>query len=128
MSDPPRKNGRMSSRDDAALARAAQAGEASGLGALFERHRARLYAIAVGMLGHGADAEDAVQDTIVIALRRIGELREPAAVGGWLTTIVVNTCWRSRLELTTWLTSPSTVSSRVRASTRCSSCSYDSRS
>jgi RNA polymerase sigma-70 factor (ECF subfamily) len=49
------------------------------------------------MLGHGADAEDAVQDTIVIALRRIGELREPAAVGGWLTAIVVNTC-RARVR------------------------------
>jgi hypothetical protein len=39
--------------DDATLARAAQAGDASGLGALFERHRARLHAVAVGMLGHG---------------------------------------------------------------------------
>jgi RNA polymerase sigma-70 factor (ECF subfamily) len=78
--------------DDAALARAAQAGDAAGLGALFERHRARLYAIAVGMLGHGPDADDAVQDAILIALRRIGELREPAAVGGWLAAILVNVC------------------------------------
>jgi RNA polymerase sigma-70 factor (ECF subfamily) len=76
---------------DAALVRAAQAGEAAALGALFERHRARLHAVAAGMLGQ-ADAEDAVQDTILVALRRIGELREPAAVGGWLTAILVNTC------------------------------------
>jgi RNA polymerase sigma-70 factor (ECF subfamily) len=87
-----RKFERIRGMDDAALARAAQAGEAAGLGALFERHRARLHAIAVGMLGHGPDAEDAVQDTILIALRRIGELREPAAVGGWLAAILVNVC------------------------------------
>ncbi len=87
----------MSGPDDAALTRAAQAGDATGLGVLFERHRARLHAVAVGMLGHGADADDAVQDAIVIAMRRIGELREPAAVGGWLVAIVVNVC-RARLR------------------------------
>ena len=83
--------------DDATLARAAQAGEMVGLGMLFERHRARLHAVAVGMLGYGPDAEDAVQDAIVIAMRRIGDLREPAAAGGWLATIVVNVC-RARLR------------------------------
>ena len=78
--------------NDAALVLAAQAGDVAGLGALLERHRARLHAIAVGMLGHGQDAEDAVQDTFVVALRRIGELREPAAAGGWLVAVLVNRC------------------------------------
>ena len=87
----------MSSPGDAMLARGAQAGDAISLGILFERHRARLHAVALGMLGHGPDAEDAVQDAIVIAIRRIGELREPAAAGGWLVAIVVNVC-RARLR------------------------------
>jgi RNA polymerase sigma-70 factor (ECF subfamily) len=78
--------------DDTTLVRAAQTGEEPALGALLERHRARLHAVAVGMLGHGPDAEDAVQDTMLIALRRIGELREPAAVGGWLAAVLVNVC------------------------------------
>ena len=82
----------MTRPDDATLARAAQAGDATSLGLLFERHRARLHAVAVGMLGHGSDADDAVQDAIVIAMRRIGELREPAAAGGWLVAILVNVC------------------------------------
>lgn len=82
----------MTGPDDAALARAAQAGDAAGLGALFERHRARLHAVAVGMLSHGPDADHAVQDAILIALRRVGELREPAAAGGWLVAILVNVC------------------------------------
>lgn len=82
----------MTGRDDAALVRAAQAGEPSALGAVLERHRARLHAVAVGMLGHGADAEDAVQDAFLIALRRIGELPDPTAAGGWLVAILVNVC------------------------------------
>jgi RNA polymerase sigma-70 factor, ECF subfamily len=77
---------------DAALVRAAHAGDTAGLGALLERHRSRLHAIAVSILGHGPQAEDAVQDTFVIALRRIGELRDPAAARAWLAAILVNVC------------------------------------
>jgi RNA polymerase sigma-70 factor (ECF subfamily) len=90
-------NDAMRTADDAELVRVAQAGDATALGMLLERHRARLHAIAVGLLGHGADADDAVQDTFVIALRRIGELREPGAAGGWLAAILVNRC-RARLR------------------------------
>jgi RNA polymerase sigma factor (sigma-70 family) len=78
--------------DDAALVRAAQAGDPTGLGTLLERHRARLHAVAVAMLGNGTRADDAVQDAFLIALRRIGELREPGAAGGWLVAILVNVC------------------------------------
>ena len=77
---------------DAALVRAAQAGDTAGLGALLERHRSRLHAIAVSVVGHGPAAEDAVQETFLIALRRIGELRDPAAARAWLAAILVNVC------------------------------------
>jgi RNA polymerase sigma-70 factor (ECF subfamily) len=77
---------------DAALVRAAQAGDSAGLGVLLERHRARLHAIAVSIVGHGPAAEDAVQETFLIALRRIGELRDPAAARAWLAAILVNVC------------------------------------
>jgi len=72
--------------------RAAQAGDPTGLGILLERHPARLHAVAVGLLGHGPDAENAVQDACLIALERINDLREPAAAGGWLLAVVVNVC------------------------------------
>jgi RNA polymerase sigma factor (sigma-70 family) len=87
----------MSGPDDAALVRAAQAGDASCLGTLLDRHRALLHAVAVGMLGHGPQAEDAVHDTFVIALRRIGELRDPGAARAWLLTVLGNVC-RSELR------------------------------
>ena len=86
---------------DADLVRAAQAGDTAGLGALLERHRSRLHAIAVSILGHGPQAEDAVQDACVIALRRIGELRDPAAARAWLAAILVNVC-RGQLRRPAW--------------------------
>jgi RNA polymerase sigma factor (sigma-70 family) len=77
---------------DAELAGAAQRGDSVSLGILLERHRAPLYALALRMLGDRPQAQDAVQDAFLIALRRIDQLREPEAVGGWLRTILRNTC------------------------------------
>jgi RNA polymerase sigma factor (sigma-70 family) len=77
---------------DADLARAAQAGDAASIGALLARHRARLLGVALTMLREPADAEDAVQESAVIALTRIGDLRDPSAVGPWLRAIVRNCC------------------------------------
>jgi RNA polymerase sigma factor (sigma-70 family) len=82
---------------DATLARAAQAGEVAALGALLARHQAGMRATALAILGHGPDAEDAVQEAALIALRRIGDVRDPAAVGPWLRMVVRNAC-RMRLR------------------------------
>ena len=77
---------------DAELVRVAQNGDAVSLGVLLERHRASLYALALRMLGHGPETQDAVQDAFVVALSSIGRLREPEAVGGWLHGILRNMC------------------------------------
>ena len=77
---------------DEDLVCAARAGDASAIGVLLARHRANLLAIAVSLVGYGPDAEDAVQEASMIALRRIGELRDPAAAGPWLRTVVRNVC------------------------------------
>lgn len=77
---------------DTDLARAAQAGDATALGILLERHRAALYAHALQYLGYGDEAHDAVQDAFVTALRRIHTLREPDQVKGWLHTVLRNAC------------------------------------
>jgi RNA polymerase sigma factor (sigma-70 family) len=83
---------------DAELVRTAQKGDATSLGILLERHRASLYALALRFLGHGPDAQDAVQDAFLIALRNIDRLREPEAVGGWLRGILRNVCLRRLRE------------------------------
>jgi len=77
---------------DADLVRAAQGGDSLSLGILLERYRASLHGRALGILGYGPQAEDAVHDTFLIALRKIDRVREPAAVGGWLHTVLRNVC------------------------------------
>lgn len=79
---------------DAELVREAQRADAASLGILLERHQASLYALALRLLGHGPEAQDAVQETFLIALRDIGQVRRPEAVGGWLRTVVRNVCLR----------------------------------
>ncbi|MEV4756114.1 sigma-70 family RNA polymerase sigma factor [Micromonospora sp. NPDC049559] len=82
---------------DVELVRAARSGDGTALGVLLSRHAAGMQAVAVSLLGYGADAEDAVQDAMLMAMRRIEELRDPAAVGPWLRAIVRNGC-RMRLR------------------------------
>ncbi|GAA1364577.1 sigma-70 family RNA polymerase sigma factor [Catellatospora chokoriensis] len=84
---------------DEDLVRAAWSGDATGLAVLLARHRAGMLAVALGVLGYGPDAEDAVQDAMLVAMSRIGQVRDPAAVGQWLRTIVRNNC-RMRLRST----------------------------
>ncbi|GAA5180845.1 sigma-70 family RNA polymerase sigma factor [Rugosimonospora acidiphila] len=77
---------------DPRLLRAAAAGEVAAVGALIERHRAGMRAVALSVLGNRPEADDAVQDATLIALRRIGDVRQPDSVGAWLRTIVRNVC------------------------------------
>ena len=67
-------------------------GEVAALGLLLEQHRAGMRAVALSILGPGPDADDAVQDAALTALRGIGDVRDPAAVGAWLRMIVRNRC------------------------------------
>ncbi|MYS23041.1 RNA polymerase sigma-70 factor, ECF subfamily [Streptomyces sp. DvalAA-14] len=85
---------------DADLTRGAQSGDVVALGLLLERHRAGMRAVALSLLGRSPDVDDAVQDAALTALRRIGDVRDPAAVGPWLRMIVRNAC-RDRLRSVT---------------------------
>lgn len=58
----------------------------------FAELRAHLVAVCRSLIGD--DAEDVVQDTYLIGRSRLGQLRDPEAVGSWLTTIAVNECYR----------------------------------
>lgn len=82
---------------DTELVRAACGGDASALGLLLLRYRPSLLAVAVSLLGYSPDAEDAVQEASLVALRRLGDLRDPNAVGPWLRAVVRNVC-RMRLR------------------------------
>jgi RNA polymerase sigma-70 factor (ECF subfamily) len=90
---------------DAELVHLARGGESEAMAVLLERHRAALYAAALAILPDRDGAMDAVQETCVIALTRMDDLRDPAAVGAWLRTVVRNCALaqlrRGRRELTT---------------------------
>jgi len=83
--------------NDADLVRAARSGDIAAVGALIERYRAQMMAVAVSLLGNHPDTEDVVQDACIQALRRIRDVRDPAGVRGWLIAIVANGC-RARLR------------------------------
>ena len=74
------------------LLRAAQAGDGAALGVLLTLHAGQMYAVAAHVLGPGPDAEDAVQEAALAALRMIRTVRDPAALGAWLRTVVRNAC------------------------------------
>lgn len=58
---------------------------------LITRHQQRLWAIAYRTLGNASDAEDALQEGLIKALRSAASFRGEAAVTSWLHRIVVNT-------------------------------------
>jgi RNA polymerase sigma-70 factor (ECF subfamily) len=78
--------------EDAELLQAALCGDRLGLGLLLERHRPRLYAAALAILGDPAEAQDAVHETFLAALLHLGQVRDPLAVGGWLMATLRTRC------------------------------------
>jgi DNA-directed RNA polymerase specialized sigma24 family protein len=86
-----------SSLSDTELTRAAQSGDTGSLGVLLARHEAGMRAVALGMIGYGPDTDDVVQDAALVAVRRITDVHNPAAVGPWLRAVVRNEC-RMRLR------------------------------
>lgn len=72
------------------LVASARAGDIRSAAMLVERHRARMRAVAVALLGAGPDAEDVVQDAVVVALTKLDTLRDPDAAGAWLTGLTRN--------------------------------------
>ena len=67
-------------------------GDAEAFGALFLRHKDRLWAVAVRTLGDAEEAADALQDAMISAFRQASGFRGDSAVTTWLHRIVVNAC------------------------------------
>ena len=80
---------------DAALVRAAQLGDAQAFALLVQQHAAGLRAVAIATLGYVDEVDDAVQDALLVALRKLPQLRDPDAAGPWLRAIVRSSCLMS---------------------------------
>ncbi|MBW8487061.1 RNA polymerase sigma factor SigM [Actinomadura parmotrematis] len=77
--------------DKELLARHAQ-GDPHAFAELVNRHRDRMWAVALRTLGDPEEAADALQDACLSAFRAAGRFRGDAAVTTWLHRIVVNAC------------------------------------
>jgi RNA polymerase sigma-70 factor (ECF subfamily) len=79
---------------DAALVAAALRGERLAEERLYRRHLQTVAGVAVRLLGRGADADDVVQDSFVIALERLPQLRDPELFRAWLVRIAIRCAHR----------------------------------
>ena len=79
---------------EAALLAAGRAGDPAALERLLARHQQALYRLCCGVLGHPQEAEDAVQETFLRALRALPGFRGDASFRTWLFRIALNLCLR----------------------------------
>jgi RNA polymerase sigma-70 factor (ECF subfamily) len=75
--------------DDGRLVRAAREGERSAFATLYDRYARVVHGVLLARVSRD-DVEDLVQDVFLAAWRRLDDLRDPAAFGGWLTMIARN--------------------------------------
>src|SRR5258705_6971705 len=76
--------------EDCALVTRARSGNRAALEALVQRHQGWIYNIAVRMLYHPQDAEDATQEILIKAVTQLSSFEGRSSFRTWLYRIVVN--------------------------------------
>ena len=76
--------------DDASLVAAARRGERTAFGALYRRHARLVQAVLLARVAPDSVA-DLVQDVFLLAMGRIGSLRDGGAFAPWVATIARRT-------------------------------------
>jgi len=76
---------------EAEIIRRAQAGDAEAFGQLFEKHKARVYALCLRMTRNSAEAEDLTQEAFLHVFRKLAAFRADSALSTWLYRVTVNT-------------------------------------
>lgn len=76
--------------DDGELVRRARRGDERAFGLLVQKYGRAAYAVAYSVTGRREEAEDAAQESFLVALQRLEECRSPERFAGWLMTIVRN--------------------------------------
>jgi RNA polymerase sigma-70 factor (ECF subfamily) len=61
---------------------------------IYRRYAPYVARVVLRLCGRNAEVEDLVQDVFLVAVRKLGNVREPAAVKGWLATIAVRVAGR----------------------------------
>jgi RNA polymerase sigma-70 factor (ECF subfamily) len=84
----------MSTARERELLEAARQGDDDAFGRLAGRYRRELYAHCYRMLGSAADADDALQETLLRAWRALPRFQGRSSVRSWLYKIATNACLR----------------------------------
>jgi RNA polymerase sigma-70 factor (ECF subfamily) len=84
------------------LVRRALRGDRGAFSDLVAGHWTPLVRLARSVVGE-AEAEDAVQDGLVAAWRRLSSLRRPSAFSPWLSRVVVRACFKRVRRRRPWL-------------------------
>jgi RNA polymerase sigma-70 factor, ECF subfamily len=75
--------------EDGRLVRSALGGDSSAFSRLYERYGRVVHGLLLARVGRD-EVEDLVQDVFLTAWRRLEDLRDPAAFGGWIAMIARN--------------------------------------
>ena len=86
--------------DDLALARALTTGDEAAFHTLVDREGVPILRLCYRILGRVDEAEDAAQETFVLAYRALATYRGDGPPGAWLARIATRECWRRASRLT----------------------------
>jgi RNA polymerase sigma-70 factor (ECF subfamily) len=84
---------------DRELIEACQRGEPEAFRALFERHKNKVYSIALRYSGDAAVAQDIAQETFLKLFVGIGSFRGESSFGSWLYRLAVNSCFDQKRKI-----------------------------
>ncbi|MFN8620435.1 MAG: sigma-70 family RNA polymerase sigma factor [Chloroflexota bacterium] len=80
--------------DELALARSLAAGDEEAFRHLVDLETPSVFRTCYRILGRVDEAEDATQETFVLAYRSLASFRGEGRPGAWLTRIATRECWR----------------------------------
>src|SRR5688572_30750483 len=96
----------LSALTDVALVERARAGDPRALDALVRRHRDRIYRRAYRVTLDRNEAEDVLQDVMLIILRKLGSFRHEAQLATWLHRVATNAALMRRRRMAYRRTEP----------------------
>jgi RNA polymerase sigma factor (sigma-70 family) len=84
--------------DGELLGRFMQRRDEDAFATLLRRHGAMVLAVCRGVLGDGAEAEDAFQATFLVLVRKAGSVAKPQSLASWLHGVAYRVAARARVD------------------------------
>jgi RNA polymerase sigma-70 factor, ECF subfamily len=88
--------------DDSELIERSREGDHLAFREIVERYEGRVAATIIGMLGRGAEAEDAGQETFIRLYQSLGNFRGEASLGTYVTRIAMNQALKMLKRRQSW--------------------------